>query len=85
MNFKVITCNQRRKEMFRLHSAGKSRRDDTLLTVGFNLRKQSDQLHAKSRRDDTLLTVGFNLRKQSDQLHTKSRRDDTCIVKPNIL
>ena len=32
----------------------KSRRDDTLLTAGFNLR---------TRRDDTLLTAGFNLRR----------------------
>jgi hypothetical protein len=34
----------------------KSRRDDTLLTVGFSLRKQQGE-SAKSRRDDTLLTV----------------------------
>ena len=40
----------------------KSRRDDTLLTVGFNLRKAAHHVSTKSRRDDTLLTVGFNLR-----------------------
>jgi hypothetical protein len=34
-------------------SGGQSRRDDTLLTGGFNRRKQQDTCSAKSRRDDT--------------------------------
>ena len=34
-------------------SEKKSRRDNTLLTVDFNLRKRNDQLHAKSCKDDT--------------------------------
>ena len=46
----------------------KSRRDDTLLTVGFNLRRsQHDTLTQQSRRDDTLLTVDFNLRNVKTQ------------------
>ena len=57
----------------------KSRRDDTLLTVGFNLRKAACHISTKSRRDDTLLTVGFNLRKAASHISTKSRRDDTWI------
>jgi len=32
----------------------KSRRDGILLTVGFNLRKQSYHIHSKSRRDGIL-------------------------------
>jgi hypothetical protein len=59
----------------------KSQRNETLLTVDFNLRKQSYKAFSKSRRDDTVLTVGFNLRKQKSDTHTlapaQSRRDDT--------
>jgi len=35
----------------------KSRRDDTLLTVDFNLRTASDAIPIKSRRDDTLISA----------------------------
>ena len=42
---------------------GKSRRDDTLLTGGFNSRSGDAARTTQSRRDDTLLTVDFNLRK----------------------
>jgi hypothetical protein len=60
----------------------KARRDDTLLTVCFSLREETQRVpavYSKSRRDDTLLTVCFSLR--MDGLQTqKSRRDDTFLI-----
>jgi hypothetical protein len=47
-------------------SGAQSRRDDTLLTVDFNLRYSAHGgVLAQSRRDDTLLTGGFNRRKSA--------------------
>ena len=43
-------------------STSKSRRDDPLLTAGFNLRTENAIHLPKSRRDDTLITAGVNLR-----------------------
>ena len=58
----------------------KSRRDDTLLTVGFNLRNvETDNYPSLPRPawDNTLLTVGFNLR----NVETQCRNVETqCIA-----
>ena len=52
-----------------LRKKGKSRRDDTLLTVDFNLRKQNGK--AKSRRDDTCIAFVSDRKVSS---HTGLRR-----------
>ena len=38
-------------------AGAKSRRDDTLLTVGFNLRNELNNIASKSRRDDTIIST----------------------------
>jgi len=64
---------------------GKSRRDDTLLTVGFNLRKQKHTTQpVKSRRDDTLLTVGFNLRNTDAARHVSTSPAGTTLALNSI-
>ena len=62
--------------------AMQSRRDNTLLTADFNLRKsQYDEYAAKSRRDNTLLTVDFNLRMRDSERSPQSPAwDDTLLV-----
>ena len=55
MIFKTVTLIQKSEEMLRLCSAEQSRRDVTLLTVGFNLRKLYVHIRCKSRRDGTII------------------------------
>jgi hypothetical protein len=56
----------------------KSRRDDTLLTAGFNPREGTAPC-PQSRRDDPLLTAGFNPRRATAPC-PQSRRDDTLLT-----
>ena len=66
-------------------SRSKSRRDDTLLTVGFNLRKGDASCAPKSRRDDTCILYATD-KKVSSHAGLRNERSVSVIrrLKPTV-